>query len=188
MLMTIPTVGFFKIWQGDRGPWTYTLTTLLGEWLHRAEQQFGPRDQSWTTLGVEVGTPRPQVWYPGGSERKHIAIQLSYHCHSNEVEARFELAQEIVHLLAPNGGGAALNIEEGVATLFANDVGPKPVTAPSYVKVLGYVQELLRIDPDAIKKLRAIRGRFQDFDPKFIKTNVAVSDQLASDLCALYAD
>jgi hypothetical protein len=188
MLTTIQTVGFFKIWQGDRGPWTYTLTTLLGEWLYRAEQRFGARDQSWTILGVEVGSTRPQVWFPGGSERKHIAIHLSYHCHSNEAEARYELAQEIVHLLAPNGGGPARNIEEGVATLFANDVGPRHVTAPSYVKVLGYVQELLRVDPDAITKLRAIRSRFQDFDPQFIKDHIAVSDQLASDLCEFYKD
>jgi len=128
MLTTIPTVGFFKIWQGDKGPWTYTLTTLLGHWLNLAEERFGPRDMSWTILGVEVGGVRPLVWFPGGSARKHIAIQLSHHCQSSEVEARYELSQEIVHLLAPNGGGPARNIEEGVATLFANDVGPRPVT------------------------------------------------------------
>ncbi|WP_316199220.1 hypothetical protein [Bradyrhizobium sp. SZCCHNS2002] len=188
MLTTIPTVGFFKIRQEPSNVWTFTLTTLLGEWLHQAEEQFGPRDQTWTILGVEVGTSRPQIWYPGYPGRKHVAIQLSHHCQSNEAQARFELSQEIVHLLAPNGGGAALNIEEGVATLFANKVAPWPVTAASYVKALNHVQELLSVDPDAIKKLRKLRGRFQDFDPDFIKANVPVSDQLASDLCAVYAD
>jgi hypothetical protein len=187
MLTTIQTVGFFKTWQGDHGPWTYTLTTLLGEWLYQAEERFGRRDPNWTILGVEVGGKRPCVWFPGPG-RNHIAVALSDLCQSDEAEARFQLAQEIVHLLAPNGGGAALNIEEGVATLFANDVGPKLVTTPSYVKVLGYVQELLKVDPDAIKKLRAIKPKFQEFTPQFIKDNVAVSDQLASDLCEIYKD
>ncbi|MET4491645.1 hypothetical protein [Bradyrhizobium sp. LA7.1] len=188
MLATVQTVGFFKTWQEDYGRWTYTLTTLLGDWLYQAEERFGPRDQSWTILGIEVGTSRPQIWYPGGSERKHVVIQLSHRCQANEAVARYELAQEVVHLLAPNGEGAALNIEEGVATLFANGLG-QPVTAPSYVRVLGYVEALLRIDPDAIKKLRKERSRFQGFDPKFIQDHIAgVPDQLAADLCEIYKD
>lgn len=187
MPSTEPTVGFFKIVQSN-GIWTYTLTTLLGEWLHLAEERFGPRDRSWTILGVEVGGRRPCVWYPGPG-RKHVAVELSAVCQSNEFEARYELSQEIVHLLAPNGGGPALNIEEGAATLFANQVGPRPVTAPSYVKVLSYVEELLKLDANAIKKLRKEKLRFQDFTPEFIKKHiVGVSDQLAADLCAPYKD
>ncbi|WP_459162112.1 hypothetical protein [Bradyrhizobium japonicum] len=118
-----------------------------------------------------------------------MVIYLSDTCQSNEEQARFELSQEIVHLLTPNGGGAALNIEEGIATLFANLVGPRHVNAPSYVKVLGYVEELLKIDPEAIIKLRANSDRFQDFTPEFIQKRVTgVSDQLASDLCTPYRD
>lgn len=189
-MLTMPTVGFFRTWQDDSKRWTYTLTTLLGDWLEQAEQQFGPRDRSWTILGIEVGGLRPGVWFPKYSDASRcVVISLSNMCQSNEEQARFELSQEIVHLLAPNGGGEALNIEEGVATLFANKVGPRPVTAPSYVKVLGYVQELLKIDPDAIRKLREKKPRFEDFTPEFIQKHVVgVSDQLASDLCTPYTD
>jgi len=41
------------------------------------------------------------------------------------------------------------------------------------VKVLSYVQELLKIDPDAIKKLRVNGERFQDSTPEFIQKRVA---------------
>ena len=33
----------------------WTLTTRLGKLLFDAEQQFGPRDPSWTILGIEFG-------------------------------------------------------------------------------------------------------------------------------------
>lgn len=186
-MLTTPTVGFFKTLQ-ENGLWTYTLTTLLGEWLHQAEQQFGARDQGWTVLGVEVGGDRPCVWYPGGKERKHVAVELSARCQNEEVEARYELAQEIVHLLAPNGGGSALVIEEGIATLFANQVGPRPITNASYVNALKHVEALLALDPDAIKTLRKERPKFQDFTPEFIKEHIVIPDQLASDLCEIYKD
>ncbi len=189
-MLTSPTVGFVRTWQEEFKRWTYTLTTLLGDWLNQAERQFGTRDRSWTILGIEVGGPRPGVWFPQYSqESRCVVIYLSDTCQSNEEQARFELSQEIVHLLTPNGGGAALNIEEGIATLFANLVGPRHVNAPSYVKVLGYVEELLKIDPEAIIKLRANSDRFQDFTPEFIQKRVTgVSDQLASDLCTPYRD
>ncbi|WP_354270454.1 hypothetical protein [Bradyrhizobium japonicum] len=136
-----------------------------------------------------------------------MVIHLSDTCQSNEEQARFELSQEIVHLLTPNGGGflcllpcASRLHADGQSTdelekmvgargLFANLVGPRHVNAPSYVKVLGYVEELLKIDPEAIIKLRANSDRFQDFTPEFIQKRVTgVSDQLASDLCTPYRD
>jgi hypothetical protein len=45
-MLTSPTVGFVRTWQEESKRWTYTLTTLLGDWLNQAERQFGTRDRS----------------------------------------------------------------------------------------------------------------------------------------------
>ena len=38
----------------DNG-YTWTLASLLGDMLHIAEELFGPRDLSYTILGIEFG-------------------------------------------------------------------------------------------------------------------------------------
>lgn len=43
---------------------SYTLTSKLGDILNNAEILFGPRDYSYTILGIEFyNLPNPQVWY-----------------------------------------------------------------------------------------------------------------------------
>src|SRR4051812_12688158 len=50
--------------------YTWTLASRLGDMLHLAETMFGPRDPSYTVLGVEFVADNPRVWYPGN--RKFI--------------------------------------------------------------------------------------------------------------------
>jgi hypothetical protein len=98
---------------------TFSLASRLGDMIRRAEQIFGPRDTSFTPLGVEFrDTPPPQIWFPGNC--RHIVIQLTADCSTNVVEACYQLAHEAVHLLAPTGGAFPANVlEEGCATDFA---------------------------------------------------------------------
>ena len=35
--------------------YTWTLASRLGDMLHMAEELFGPRDPSYTVLGIEIG-------------------------------------------------------------------------------------------------------------------------------------
>ena len=54
--------------------YTWTLASRLEDMIYMAEELFGPRDQSYTMLGIEFVADGPRIWYPG--DRKHIIIQL----------------------------------------------------------------------------------------------------------------
>ena len=54
------------------GGYTWTLPSLLGDMLDRAQTQFGPRDLSYTLPGVEFGFGLPCIWWPG--HRKDLVI------------------------------------------------------------------------------------------------------------------
>ncbi len=103
-----------------QGGGTWTHTTRLGDFLAKAEARFGPRQMDWTILGIEFFGDIPHIWYLGG--RKHVAIRLTQNARFNINEALFQLAHETVHLLSPNNIGPALIIEEGIASLFADEM------------------------------------------------------------------
>lgn len=77
-------------------------------------------DYSYTILGTEFISAEPQIWYPGGERTKHIVVQLTLSAKDNMYDACYEMAHETIHLLAPTGGKNSNNLEEGVATYFAN--------------------------------------------------------------------
>ena len=101
----------------DGSGYTWTLASRLGEMLQMAEALFGQRDSSYTILGVEFTVGIPQIWYPGNC--KHIIIQLDQSAATDMLQACYQMAHEIVHLLSPTGGNNANNFEEGVACYFA---------------------------------------------------------------------
>ena len=147
--------------------YTWTLASLLGNMLHIAEDLFGPRDYSYTILGIEIGPDVPKIWYPGN--RKDIVIQLHSSAATNMFEACYQMAHETVHLLAPTGKQNANNFEEGVACYFA-DLYMKealknpypPPSLPSYRRAFELVKPLLDTDRFCIRKLR-------DQQPSFSK-------------------
>jgi hypothetical protein len=97
--------------------YTWTLASRLGDMLSLAEELLGPRDPKYTILGVEIGPDIPRLWYPGN--RHNVIVQLAPSAATNMARACYQLAHETVHLLAPNGGGPATNLEEAVACYFA---------------------------------------------------------------------
>jgi hypothetical protein len=163
--MSIPSPLFTSVPIPDGGSWT--LTTLMGQMLDEAEALYGRRDMDWTLLGVEffIGATAPETWFPGN--RKHVAIRLTLLAANDYDEALWQLAQEIVHLLAPVKRGCANNLEEGLATYFAINIthyrdklrwdnfclGVRAPTSP-YAQPLEDCEALLRLDPDIVKKLR----------------------------------
>jgi hypothetical protein len=103
-----------------------SLTRQLGLFLEKAETQFGPRNMSFTLLGIEFYDGPNRVTYPN-TDRNQIVIQLSKESESrgNHDQALFQLAHETVHVLAPVDVGTSTVLEEGLATYFS-------LTAPDF--------------------------------------------------------
>lgn len=73
----------------------------------------------------------------------------------------YQLAHESIHLLSPTGSKAATVLEEGLATHFSAYYMREKMAAPKwhssmkcYAEAQVMTEELLKIDPDAIKRLR----------------------------------
>jgi hypothetical protein len=149
--------------------YTWTLASRMGRMLAEAEDEFGPRDPAYTPLGVEFEQTGPRVWYPGS--RKHVIIQLGTDCLTQPDRAMYQLAHEVVHLIAPTGGEHANNLEEGLATDFAvrfmqrefkQDWAPRPPekgekpknTSERYGAAREAAAALLAFRPDAVRVIR----------------------------------
>lgn len=141
--------------------YTWTLASVLGDLLATAQAHFGDRDVTYCLLGLEFTETGPQVWFPG--DRKNVVIQLSLNSLTNNQSALYELAHECVHLLSPRPSVGANVLEEGLATFFSVHQmvlqygegwwNNKP-SAVNYHVAASYVQSLLALDVDIIKKLR----------------------------------
>lgn len=124
----------------------------------------------WTPLGVEFCVDGPQTWFPGNCE--NIVIQLSNESASEPHRAIYQLAHEVVHLLAPFRGRVAPVIEEGLATVFSEDILSEEFGIQNYTDMASYigaaarVRDLLLLDSDAIRKLRLIEPTFKLMDHK----------------------
>ena len=100
----------------------------------------------------------PGTWYPGN--RQHIVIQLGIECTQDMVQAIYQLAHEVIHLLSPSGASTANNLEEGLATWFSEDYCRRATgqtiraEVPSYQKASDLVRQVLEQHPDCIRKMR----------------------------------
>jgi hypothetical protein len=143
------------------GGFTWTLTSRLGQLLHLAESQFGPRDRSFAILGAEFREGGPQTWFPG--DRRHVAIQLGMNTLTQPFRAFFQLAHETVHLLDPHPYGTN-NLEEGIATRFQVDFMKSefdldyPIGDPKYEKACDLVTNMLTLRCNSAKELRLLYG------------------------------
>lgn len=186
-----PSVGFCCEPLSSGSGYTWTLTTRLGELLREAEARFGPRDPEWTPLGIEFGGENPSTWYPG--DGKTVSIKLSTRAADNPRRALFQLAHEVIHLLSPGRPEVTPVIEEGVATFFSLEISARfgldfRYGDRAYNYAAERVSELLKIAPDAVKRLRHERLAFFDFTPEFIREVLpSVTERLAADLCQPFA-
>ncbi len=135
-----------------------SLPQYLGGYLADPEQQFGPRDSSFTILGIELvdsPTEKPHVWFPNTDPAgKHVIVHLSPQPLDNARVARWQLAHECLHLLDPRLPPTNV-LEEGLATWYQNKA--VPVTfAPCepYIEAERLVYPLMDELPAAIRLLR----------------------------------
>jgi hypothetical protein len=170
---------------------TWTLTTIFGELLDRAECLYGPRDPGWTILGIEFSGDGPLIWFPGN--RRNISIMLSDKARENPGAAIFELSHEVVHLLAPTSDARAPVIEEGLATHFSRHAAPDfgslyVPSDPAYLDAERLVREVLNLYPDAIRTIRARCPSFAAFTPDLIQSLCPqVPSQAAEKLCSRFS-
>ena len=153
--------------------YTWTLASRLGDMLHMAEELFGPRDCSYTLLGIEFGPDNPRIWYP--ENRGHIIIQLSLLVATNMSQACYQMAHETVHLLAPTGCNNPTNLEEGVACYFAayymeRKLNQPPLipSLPSYERALALIKPRLDEDIYCVRRLRENQPSFRDMNKEDI--------------------
>ena len=144
---------------GENFLYTYTIASRVSEALVLAEKLYGPRDPSFFYAGHEFIDRYPQTWYVGDAQRKHIVIQLSLSCMTDEKRAVYQLSHEVVHLLSPILGTPANNLEEGLAEFFAQEncarvFGSTLVGLPSYQKVRNLAAKILNDSRDVVLRMR----------------------------------
>lgn len=171
---------------------SWTITSKLGHILRTTEDKYGPRDYSYTILGVEFNQDEhPRIWYPGNC--KHIVIQISMNCINDINRAVFQVAHEAIHCLCPTGTKTANVLEEGLANLFsieytlANGNGVWTSNDQRYTDASELVKQLLSFDQEIIKKLRLVQPTISAIDKDLIlKTNPNVPDVLADRLTRIF--
>jgi hypothetical protein len=145
--------------EGHSG-YEFTLASRLGDMLYLAQELFGPRDMSFTLLGIEFETNGPQTWYPV-PERKNIIIQLSLGALHDPRRAVFQLSHECVHILSPAWPGDANLLEEGLASRFSVEythhafgLDCSSWITGRYAEAMAAVDTLLKLDSKVIRTLR----------------------------------
>lgn len=170
------------------GGFTWTLASRLGQMLRKAENQFGPRDKSFTIVGIEFRDGVPRVWFPGNCG--HVVVQLGLTAMQDPNRAIFQLAHECVHLLDP-ASGTTNNLEEGVATHFSlefmqSQLGVSYQTGdPKYDNACSLVRSLLAVRNDVVKELRRLHGPLRGITAQQISAvcsglNSSIAQHLAS--------
>lgn len=188
----------FRVWQANE-IWSMTPANYASRFIQEMEKRYGSRDRSWTYVGVDFSDEVPYVWYPGNKEtppRKHIAISLSAEAFSDRQRTVYQLAHECVHLLAPVEDGDAPVIEEGLATVFSEDMieywcdntNKQAYTEDKrYVNAAARVRELLALAPDAIPRLRAVEPAFNQMTADtFTRAGLNVPPALVAALLASF--
>jgi hypothetical protein len=171
------------------GAATFTLTTYLGRFLREAEELAGPRDRSWTILGVEFfGWEAPHTWYPENCG--NITIRLTRDVAREPARAIFQLAHEVVHLISPSGRqNQAPNLEEGFASIFAHETAEryadfKCAIGDQYRAAHEDVSTLFTMNRLAIKEIRRLEPRLWMVTPEIVARAVpGIDAQLAARLC-----
>jgi len=168
--------------------YSWTITSKLGHILKAAEEKYGPRDYSYSILGIEFNQDgHPRIWYPGND--KHIIIQISMNCLNDFNRAVFQVAHEVIHCLCPTGTNNVNVLEEGLANLFSieyalqNDNGVWTSNDHRYTDASELVKQLLSYDIEIIKKLRLVQPTISLIDKDLIlKVNSNVPINLAESL------
>ena len=150
-----------------------TLPEYAGWFLADIEHHFGPRDRSFTLLGIDIDRSQgklPHLWFPDtgiapdDAERRsrHIVIRLGPNALTDPMRARWQLAHACFHLLDPWNerldGRPANWLEEGLAASYQNSRVPEEEHHEGlYAAAEHLVKPLVDDLPNAIKRIRLER-------------------------------
>ena len=160
----------FTTCRNQHGDYQLTLARYTSKFITDIEFLFGPRDTSFTFVGIEMdATPQaiPRNWFPysgapvGESvmQTRHVLIRLTGEAPINPEYACWQLAHECVHLLDPwhiDAEGQPLNfLEEGIAAWYQDMRCPKyhNIDAP-YVEAKSLVEPYMPALGNAVKHIR----------------------------------
>lgn len=171
---------------------SWTIVTIFGHILLDAQEKYGERDKSYTILGIEINDlDYPQIWYPGN--RKDIVIQITKDCINCMNQAVYQVAHETIHCIFATQGQPATVLEEGLATHFAleycknNGYGNWEIENKKYETAMSLVEQILRIDPEIILKIRDIQPTISLATKQdIIEINSNISDELAERLTQIF--
>ena len=179
----------------------WTLTSRFGQALDMAENLFGPRDRSYTFLGIDFTTDvQPSHWYPHDQygAGKKVIVLLTASAASDEDRALFQLSHETFHLLSSSLLGTTTNLEEGLATYFSlwymaridRSLSANYIDSPTYRRAFDDVQVLLSLYPDMTARIRSFRSEepprgvstmsYAEFQSLFPKAPVQLAEELTS--------
>jgi hypothetical protein len=167
-------------------------------YLHQAENMFGSKIDDWSFCGVEFNDTFPHLRYY--NDTGEVKISLRNSSIENNIQFHFQLSHEICHLLYPTTDVTSGAFEqptvlnEGISTIFSimavknidpeNDiVGNIKEHNPNYYNAMLDVEELLKIDYEAIKKVRVHQPYLNKITKKdFKKAELSVPKDLLNRL------
>lgn len=167
-----------------------TLPEYTSYFLECLERLFGPRDPSFTIVGVHISRDEgPAIWYPP-TGTKHIIVRLGCNVLANPTQARWQLAHECLHLLDPAREDEVSFLEEGLATWFQNTVVREAqFREGNRAKAEELLVPFMETLPSYIRIARSNGTRLADLDAHLLRENchgMSIGD--AQWLCAKYED
>ena len=163
-----------------------TLPVYASRFLADIEHLFGPRDRSFTLVGIDIDkTPGnvPRNWFPDSGiapddaqrRSRHVVIRLGPAALTDLARARWQLAHECFHLLDPwhpKVDGRPTNmLEEGLATWYQNSRVPeRECHEDLYAAAEDLVRPLMDPLPLAVKRIRReCQLRISDITPDVLQ-------------------
>ena len=154
---------------GD-GIYSLTLPEWASVFLSELELIFGPRDPSFTFVGIDIDQNPgsfPRLWYPNSGvppkdtegRSRHVIVRLGSGALTDVYRARWQLAHECLHLLDPWNqrlDGRPTNcLEEGLASWYQNYRVPEAASREgSYAVAESLVAPLMDSLPSVVKHIR----------------------------------
>ena len=163
--------------------------------IDRAQFLYGPRDARWMIRPIQFSDYGPQIRF-SATTNFELAIELSASSNGSRDQLLFQLANEVVHVLAPVTSPPASMIEEGIATHFSL-YEPQFVDSryrvyaldwmkgnyPNYEDAYQLFQRIEAVNRDAVKMLRAKVPNFHDWTPDFLVGELKIDELFAEALC-----
>ena len=185
----------------DGSHFPMTLPEYVSRFLADIEEQFGPRDRSFTLVGIDIDKTSgnfPRNWFPdsgiapddGDGRSRHVIIRLGPAALTDLARARWQLAHECFHLLDPwnpKVDGRPTNmLEEGLATWYQNSrVSEAEYHQGLYAIAEDLVRPLMDELPQVIKRIRQeLKLRIGEFTPDILRAYcTGFSDERLMKLC-----